>query len=112
MGYDPDLAERLDRLFAERPEVEVKKMFGGLCYMVAGHMCCGIAGERLMARVGPEQYQHCLALPQVEAMDFTGKPLRGFVYVLPEALVEDAELKAWVARCEAFVRTLAPKSPK
>jgi len=112
MAYDKGLADRLDEHFRDRPDVEVKRMFGGLCYMVTNHMCCGIVGEALMARVGPENYRQCLALPHVKEMDFTGKPLGGFVYVSPEAFAGDDELASWIERCESFIRTLPPKIPK
>ena len=112
MAYDKGLAERLDDYFRNRPDVEVKRMFGGLCYMVGNRMCCGIVGEALMARVGPGNYGECLKLPHVREMDFTGRPLGGFVYVEPEGFSSDEALAEWVGRCEAFVRSLPPKIPK
>ena len=109
MAYDKGLAQRLESYFQHRPEVEVKKMFGGLCFMVNRHMCVGIVGERLMARVGPGQYDSCLRHEHVSEMDFTGKPMQGMIYVEPEGLSEDDELAQWIALCESFVRTLPPK---
>ncbi len=109
MAYDPGLAERLHDYFEGRPEVEVKRMFGGLCFMVANHMCCGIIGEKLMARVGPEKYDECLENSYVTEMDFTGKPMKGIVYVLPEGLESEPELEYWLALCESFIRLLPPK---
>jgi TfoX/Sxy family transcriptional regulator of competence genes len=109
MAYDEGLAERLREAFAEVPDVTEKKMFGGLCMMVSGNMCCGIVDETLMARVGADQYTACLKLPHVRVMDFTGKPLKGLVYVDPEGLAEDNELEAWVGRCLHFMETLPPK---
>ncbi len=110
MAYDSGLAERLTDYFSDRSDVEVKKMFGGLCYMVAGHMCCGIVNDRLMARVGPEHYQACLRRPHAMEMDFTGKAMKGMVYVLPQGYESDADLTRWVSVCESFVSTLPPKS--
>jgi TfoX/Sxy family transcriptional regulator of competence genes len=110
MAYDERLAHRVERYFEGRSDVEVKKMFGGLCFMVANHMCCGIVGDRLMARVGPERYEACLEHPQASEMDFSGRPLTGMVYVAPEGIASDAELASWVQRCEEFVRTLPPKT--
>ncbi len=109
MAYDPGLAERLHDYFADRPEVEVKRMFGGLCFMVAKHMCCGIIGEKLMARVGPEKYDEYLEHPHATEMDFTGKPMKGIIYVLPEGLESDEELEYWLNVCESFIRLLPPK---
>ena len=83
-----------------------KKMFGGLCFMVSGHMCCGIVGDTLMARVGPDQYEVCLDLPHVRKMDFTGRPMRGMLYVDPDGIAEDDALSEWLGRCLSFVHTL------
>ena len=84
-------------------------MFGGLAFMLSGNMLCGIAGDSLMARVGPRRYEEALARPHAREMDFTGRPLRGFVYVAPEGFESDADLAAWVRICEDFVGTLPPK---
>ncbi|GAA0790481.1 TfoX/Sxy family protein [Marinobacterium sediminicola] len=110
MAYDEGLAERVNDYFHGRPGFTTRRMFGGLCYMLNGHMCCGILGDTLMARVGPDQYAACLQLPFAREMDFTGRALTGFVYVAPEGIAEDAELDAWLARCETFVASLPPKS--
>ena len=112
MAYDEGLAQRLNEYFEGRYDVEVKKMFGGLCYMVRDHMCVGISGDELMARVGPENYDDCLAEANVREMDFTGKPMRGLVIVSPEGFEEDEALARWVRKCEDFICTLPPKKPK
>ncbi len=109
MAYDEGLAERIRDVLNDVPDVAEKKMFGGLCFMVSGHMCCGIVGDVLMARVGPEQYGPCLSLPHVREMDFTGTPLKGMVYVDSEGIAEDVDLDKWVSRCLDFVKTLPPK---
>jgi len=109
MAYDEGLAQRLEQHFQHRPEVEIKKMFGGLCFMVNRHMCVGIVGDLLMARVGPSQYESCLAHQHTTEMDFTGKSMKGMVYVKPEGICEDDELEQWLGLCESFVRTLPPK---
>lgn len=110
MAYDEGLAQRINEYFEGRYDMEVKKMFGGLCYMVRDHMCVGISGEELMARVGPENYDACLAMPNVREMDFTGRPMRGLVIVSPEGFEEDDALFEWIRRCEDFTCTLPPKS--
>ncbi len=112
MAYDEGLAERLQDYFEERTDVEIKKMFGGLCFMVSNHMCCGIVGDTLMARVGPDSYEECLAKRHAVEMDFTGKAMKGMVYVNPEGLEDDSELESWVGICESFVKSLPPKMPK
>jgi len=109
MAYDEALEKRLRSAFSDRSDVEVKKMFGGLCFMVSKHMCCGIVGDTLMARVGPEQYSECLSEEHVREMDFTGKALKGMVYVSAKGIAKDADLKKWVDRCTQFVLSLPPK---
>ena len=109
MGYDEGLAERIRELMADVPDVTEKKMFGGLCVLVSGNMCCGILGDSLMARVGPDHYETCLGLPHVQEMDFTGRPMKGMVYVAPEGIAEDEDLKRWIDRCLAFAETLPRK---
>ena len=68
--------------------------------------------NRLVVRVGPEEYQQALALPHARPMDFTGRPLKGFVYVSAQGCRTDAALRAWVSRARAFIRTLPPKPAK
>ena len=89
MPFDPGLAERIRDVMAERHDVVEKRMFGGIAFMVSGHMCCGVATEDLMVRVGPDRYAEALAHPHAREMDFTRKPLKGYVYVAPAGL-EDA----------------------
>ena len=84
-------------------------MFGGLAFMLSGHMCCGVMGETLMARVGSDQYNDAIKRPHAREMDFTGKSLRGFVYVDPDGFESDEDLRSWVELCEIFVRSLPPK---
>lgn len=110
MAYSERLADRVRTLLAGRRDVVERKMFGGLAFMVSGHMCCGIMGEALMARVGAEQYEEALARPHARIMDFTGKPMKGMVIVGPEGCDRQTDLDAWVRRCEAFVATLPPKA--
>ncbi|MCG8427286.1 MAG: TfoX/Sxy family protein [Chromatiales bacterium] len=112
MAYDEGLAERLREQFQDRHDVEEKKMFGGLCFMVSQHMCCGIVGETLMARVGPDSYEACLQKAYTSEMDFTGKAMKGMVYVAPEGIASDTDLAWWVDTCIAFVESLPPKKPK
>ena len=84
-------------------------MFGGLALMLGGNMCCGIVGDVLMARVGPHNYQSGLSRPHAREMDFTGKSLRGFVYVDPAGFAEDDELRDWIRLCETFTSSLPAK---
>ncbi|SDD92604.1 MULTISPECIES: TfoX/Sxy family protein [Kordiimonas] len=109
MAYDEQLAGRVRHVLDGLPEVVEKKMFGGLCFMVAGHMCCGIVDTRLMARVGPEAYEDALKDPHARPMDFTGKPMKGMIYVQPDGTADTTALEAWVNRCLSFSLSLPPK---
>ncbi len=109
MAYDEKLEARVRSLFASHPEVEIKRMFGGVCFMVSKHMCCGISGDKLMARVGPDQYADCLSEKHVREMDITGKSLRGMVFVEAEGVTRNPDLKKWIDRCMRFVESLPAK---
>ena len=109
MAYDEALAQRLRTLFQNQTGVIEKKMFGGLAFMVRGHMCCGVSGEDLMVRVGADQYQDALSLPSARTMDLTGRPMQGFVFVESDGLDSNEQLKEWVDRGLNFVSNLPPK---
>ncbi len=109
MAYDEGLSQRLREALQDQPGVTEKKMFGGLAFMVHGHMCCGVEGGNLMVRVGPDQYEDSLSQPHARPMDFTGRPMKGFVYVEPQGLDSDPRLREWVDRGLKFVSTLPPK---
>jgi hypothetical protein len=84
-------------------------MFGGLAFLLGGHMCVGIIGEELMVRVGPEAYDEAVRRPHARKMDFTGRPMKGFVYVAPDGLESDAALHRWIARGVRFAASLPAK---
>jgi hypothetical protein len=109
MAFDEGVAERLREVFAGQGDITEKKMFGGIAFMHRGNMCCGIVNDILMARVGPEAYTDALDRPYAREMDFTGKPLRGFVYVDPPGFAEDAQLRDWVDLCQLFTSSLPAK---
>ena len=97
MAYDEQLAERIRRSFKNaRVRSEEKRMMGGLCFMVDGKMCVGVEKSRLMARIDPAAYERALGKKGCVPMDFTGRPMRGFVFVNPEGLITDARLDAWL----------------
>jgi TfoX/Sxy family transcriptional regulator of competence genes len=109
MAFDEGLAQRLRELLEKRRGITEKKMFGGLCFMAHGHMFLGIVRSTLMARVGPEHYAEALKQPHAREMDFTGRPMKGYVFVEPAGFESDAALAAWVARTLKFVATLPSK---
>lgn len=109
MRPDEGLAERLRDLFVDRPGIREKKMFGGLAFMYRGHMLGGILGDARMARVGPTEYAAALKQPYVREMDFTGKPMKGYVCVDPDGIELDSDLNKWVGLCIRFNESLLPK---
>ena len=109
MAYDEGLAERIRGVLEERNDVSEKRMFGGLAFLVRGHMSVGIVKDRLMVRVGPEVYDRLLEQPHARKMDFTGRPMKGFLYVTPPGLESDADLERWVGRGVAFATALPAK---
>lgn len=112
MSYDEGLAERLREALQSQRGISEKKMFGGLAFMSRGYMFIGITGDILMARIGPEYYEQGLSRPHVRVMDFTGKPMKGYVFVDPPGFESDSDLSDWVQRCHRFVQSLPPKKPK
>jgi hypothetical protein len=112
MAYDEGLAERVRGVLIDMPNLDEKAMFGGLAFMLNDYMFVGIIGDNLMARVGPDSYEVALRKPFVMPMDFTGRPMKGYVYVQPGGIAEDEALVYWVNLCADFVKTLPPKKSK
>jgi TfoX/Sxy family transcriptional regulator of competence genes len=108
VAYDEKLAARVRTLLADRTDVTERKMFGGLTFMVVGHMCCGVNGDELIVRLDPDREADALANPHARPMDFTGRPMGGFVTVQPEGL-KDAQLNQWVREAVARAESLPPK---
>ena len=110
MAYDDALAARIRDVLDDEAGLEEKRMFGGLAFMVGGHMCCGVVGDELMVRVGPDAYADALAREHARPMDFTGRPLRGMVYVGAAGLKTKKALATWVKRGLSFARALPKKA--
>jgi TfoX/Sxy family transcriptional regulator of competence genes len=112
MSYDETLATRVRAALAGRDDVREQQMFGGIAFMVSGHMAVGIVGERLMLRLGDDGADAALNEAHVAPMDFTGRPMSTMVYVEPAGVADDAALDCWVERALAFNGTLRAKPPK
>ena len=82
MAYDEGLAQRIREVFQHHHGIVEKKMFGGLAFMAYDYMCVGVLGDVLMARVGPAQYEESLKKQHVRVMDFTNRPMKGYVLSL------------------------------
>lgn len=113
MAYDEKLVDRIRGALPPRSAITEKKMFGGVAFLVDGKMFIGVNGTDLMVRVGPEGYDAALARPHVRPMDFTGKPLTGYVYVGAPGSKTTAAVRTWASKALAFVETLpVKKKPK
>lgn len=109
MAYNEELAVRIRASLEGQPALSERKMFGGVCFMVSGNMCCGVAKDDLMVRVGPQAYDEALALEGARPMDITGRPMKGFVLVGAVGTQGEDGLKRWLNRGLAFAKSLPPK---
>jgi TfoX/Sxy family transcriptional regulator of competence genes len=112
MAYDEDLAARVREIVTEKADPVERKMFGGVAFMVGGHMCVGVIKEDLVLRLGDEGAEEALGDPHVRPMDFTGKPMKNFLYVDADGTKKEKDLRAWIDRGLAYVASLPPKPAK
>jgi len=105
VAYDEDLADRVRAALPDGEEVTERRMFGGLAFMLGGHMFCGVVKDTLMVRLGPEGADRALDRPHVRPMDFTGRPMKGMVFVDPRGL-RGAALRQWVDAAAGYARGL------
>lgn len=110
MAYDTALAARVRAAASSLRGVTEKQMFGGLAFLLEGKMFVGVLGSELMVRVGPDRHDEALAVPYVRTMDFTGRPMRGYVFVAPVGLEGEAEIRRWVRWSSDFVSGLPAKA--
>jgi hypothetical protein len=108
MAYDEELAQQ-SREMLGTAHITEKKMSGGLAFLSRGKMFVGIVGDTLMARIGPEPYAEALRTPHVREMDFTGRPMKGHVFVDPPGIEGDDDFERWIGASRAFVRSLPGK---
>lgn len=109
MAYDEKLAERVRTIFQTDPTYSEKKRFGRVCLLVGRNMPVGVTGTDLMVRPGPENFEAASTLPHARPMDFTGRPMKGFVYVESAGPETDTAAAAWVERGAGFARSLPAK---
>lgn len=113
MAYDEKLADRVRELIAKsHTNVEDKKMFGGLCFMVNDKMCVGVENERLMLRIDPDKYEELIEKEGCTPMDFTGKPMRGYVYVGKEVLQTKRQIEYWIGLALEYNKIAKTKKKK
>jgi TfoX/Sxy family transcriptional regulator of competence genes len=109
MAYDEGLAQRIREVVGEQPNVSEKPMFGGICFLLKGNMFAGVVKDDLMIRVGPDAHDALVVQPHARPMDFTGRPMKGFLYVDPDGLESDADLRRWVGYGVAYAGSLPGK---
>ena len=112
MAFNERLADRIRETLSRHYGVIDRKMFGGIAFMLRGNMCCGVVGNELMVRVLPERYGEALGRPHARPMDFTGKPLKGMIYVGSKGIATDAALERWVKEGVDLVMSLPDKTTK
>lgn len=109
MAYDEGLAQRVRELLEPYDGTSERKMFGGLAFMLRGNMCCGVLDDELMLRLSPEDAQSALREENTREMDFTGRPMKGMLFVTPPGLESDEDLAGWVDAAADFALSLPPK---
>lgn len=111
MAYNTKLTDRIRESIADIPNVEEKFMFGGVCFMLNGKMCIGVVQDEMMCRINPAVYEEALRKDGCREMVFTGKPMKGYVYVSEEGMKTKKEFDYWINLCVAF-NSLAKASKK
>jgi TfoX/Sxy family transcriptional regulator of competence genes len=109
MAYDETLAARIRAALARKKNIEEKKMFGGVGFLLNGNLLVGVWKDSLCVRLGPDQAEEALLEPHVKEFDITGKPMRNWILVEPEGVVKDEQLKDWIQRAVKFVGKLPKK---
>jgi len=109
MPYDEGLAERIRGGLGGHAGISEMRSFGGLWFLLNGNMSCGVLNDEYVVRVGPGAYDDALAREHARPMDFTGRPMRGWVYIAPDGFGEDAELDGWIALGLEFASSLPVK---
>jgi len=110
MVYDEKLADRVRKSLNGKRNMAEKKMFGGIAFLLDGKMFCGIIKNELVVRTGPEYYEKALTKPHARPMDFTGKPMKGFVYVAPNGCKTEKKLSEWIDSGIDYVTSLRKSS--
>jgi TfoX/Sxy family transcriptional regulator of competence genes len=109
VAYDDAFADRIREVLSARSDVSERNMFGGVAFMVAGNMACGVLGEDLIVRLGEDEAEKALAEEGVRPFDFTGRPMKTTVYVSPERTADDTGLAEWVEAGADYAASLPPK---
>jgi hypothetical protein len=109
LAYDEFLADRIRQRLADQRGLTEKEMFGGLGFMLNGNICCGVIGDEMIARLGPEGAEAAFSDSHTRPFDFTGRPMKGWIYIEAVGVDEDDALDRWVTRAIEFTTTLPKK---
>ena len=109
MAYNEEIETRIRKIVSGWKNTEDKKMFGGICHLLNGNMFCGVHKDFLILRLGPDNAEDALKLPNVRPFDITGKPMKGWVMVAENGFKGDKELRNWLNQTKKFVETLPMK---
>lgn len=112
MPCDEQLVERVRAVLKPTRGTAERRMFGGVCFTLNGNMACGVVSTDLMVRVGPDKYADALKQPHVREMDFTGRAMKGYVFISTPGIESDSSLKYWTKVAVAYVEALPPKPRK
>ena len=109
MTYALDLARRMRDHLAGLPDLQEKKMFGGVAFLIGGNLACGVHGDSMIVRVGASNYEAALQRPFTRVFDMTGRPMAGWIMVDPPGCEQDRDLQEWIKQGVDFARSLPPK---
>jgi TfoX/Sxy family transcriptional regulator of competence genes len=112
MAFDEALADRVREALAARPELSERRMFGGIAFMIGGNMAVGVIDDDLMVRLDPNDVEQALSEPNTRPMDFTGRPMKGMVFVEAAGTAADDDLAGWVDTGADFAASLPPKQKR
>jgi hypothetical protein len=110
VAYDEDLADRIRELMAADPALSEKRMFGGLAFLIGGHLAVSVSGRGgLMLRCRPEETEALRAKPHAGPFKMRGRAVEGWLRVEPKGVATKRQLERWVGRGVAYARSLPPK---
>lgn len=112
MAYDEKLADRIREILVDQPEIEEKQMMGGIAFMVNKKMCVGVIRDEMMARIDPEIYEDAIEKHGCRPMDFTHKPMKGWVFISPEGIDKVKDLEYWILLALDYNKKVKPAENK
>ena len=109
MAYNETIDRRIRKIVSHWPNTNSRKMFGGVCHLLDGHMFCGVHKDYLILRLGTEKADVALKSKNIKAFDITGKPMKGWVMVANQGIKTETELRDWLDQAREFAESLPPK---